>query len=280
MAQSQGRNRGKAEGGMGDAITGAAQEVWQILVSAVTDPGPWGYVALQLLPPPLRQEWDHYARHLDAPTPGHNRLLDVGCGNGEFLARARQQGWEVHGIDLDEAALQHARAAGIEVTRGPITPEAFSAESFDTITSHQVIEHVHDPRTFVESLYTWLKPGGRVWLGTPNNDSTLHRQFGADWCDLHPPQHLVLLAPNALRTMLSSAGFVGTRLLPRGYLDSHFYSQSRELRDSPDVGDWTSLNTSDARSTPWLTRVVLETRAWFKPDTGSDLVMVAWKPAR
>src|SRR3546814_17287077 len=71
-----------------------------------------GYLAMHLLPPPWRLEWDHYARHLPKPKPGHNKLLDVGCGNGEFLLRARSQGWDVYGIDFDAEALRHANEIG------------------------------------------------------------------------------------------------------------------------------------------------------------------------
>lgn len=237
----------------------------------------WGYLAMHLLPPPLRLEWDHYARHLPRPQPGCNKLLDVGCGNGEFLARARWQGWNVHGIDQDATALDHARTAGIPVTQGAVEPDKFAENSFDAITSHQVIEHAHDPVAFLQALHTWLKPGGRVWLGTPNIASTLHQEFGADWYDLHPPQHLVMFSPQGLISELSNAGFCKPKLLPRGYLDSHWHAQSLRMRETKNVGDWKTLNEGNA-SPPLTTRLRLESWAWLRPEKGSDLVAIAWKP--
>ena len=240
----------------------------------------WGYLAMHFLPPPLRLEWDHYARHLPKPKPGHNKLLDVGCGNGDFLARARWQGWEVHGIDLDESALAHARAAGIPVVHGTIKPDRFAPESFDAITSHQVIEHMHQPMHFLKTLHGWLKPNGRLWLGTPNMTSTLHAEFGADWYDLHPPQHLVLFSPESLIDATLSTGFVGARLLARGYLDSHFYRQSLQMRTVTAVGDWASFNEHCPHATPLLKQITLEMAAWLSPELCSDLIITAEKPAR
>lgn len=237
-----------------------------------------GPIAMRLLPAPLRLEWDHFARHLPMPSPNRNKLLDVGCGNGEFLARARWQGWDVQGIDADPNALEHARRAGIHVKQGLAELDQFDECSFDQITSHQVIEHAHDPLNFIHSLYTWLKPGGRVWLGTPNATSSLHREFGRDWYDLHPPQHLVIFSANALIAAMESAGFSHVELLPRGYLDSHLYRQSQVLRDTDAVGSWESLHQATARPTPITKQITLEARAWLRPSDCSDLIAVGLKP--
>lgn len=240
----------------------------------------WGYVAMHLLPPPLRFEWDHYARHLPVPKAGQNKLLDVGCGNGEFLARARWQGWDVTGIDVDEAALAHAREAGISVVQGSIKPGRLAPASFDTITSHQVIEHTHAPVEFLQTLYTWLKPGGFLWIGTPNIASALHDEFGADWRDLHPPQHLVIFSASSLITTMHKCGFVDTTLVPRGYLDSHFYRQSMRMRNTEAIGDWSSLNAPDNDDPSIATQARLELTAWLAPGHCSDLVVTARKAPR
>lgn len=240
----------------------------------------WGYLAMYLLPPPLRLEWDHYARHLRKPQPSHNKLLDVGCGNGEFLVRAKWQGWDVHGIDLDPAALAHARAAGIPVTQGLAQRSTFAPASFDVITSHQVIEHTHAPVEFLRTLHAWLKPGGFIWVGTPNIASDLHEQFGADWCDLHPPQHLVIFSARSLIDTMRRCGFMDVALVPRGYLDSHFYRQSMRMRNTSTVGDWAPLNTGGGDAPSILTQARLELVAWLAPDRGSDIIVSAHKPAK
>ncbi len=236
-----------------------------------------GYLAMKLLPPPLQFEWDHYARHLPKPSPGHNKLLDVGCGNGDFLARARWQGWDVHGIDFDEAALAHAREAGISITHGAIELGTFAPNSFDAITSHQVIEHMHAPVAFLQALYAWLKPGGRVWLGTPNIASSLYREFGADWYCLHPPQHLVIFSARSLLEHMSLCGFTHTKLLSRGYLDSHIFRQSMNMQTTANVGEWKTITQGNSNTADIWRKFRLELAAWRHPEQTSDLVAIGGK---
>jgi SAM-dependent methyltransferase len=105
---------------------------------------PWsrfGVVAEWLLPA-RRAVVDTEMRHLPHPWAGA-RFLDVGCGNGAFLDRARRAGWDVMGVDPDPVAVQAARCRGLNVQRGSI--ECLDADTFDVITLNHVIEHVHDP---------------------------------------------------------------------------------------------------------------------------------------
>lgn len=236
-----------------------------------------GYWLMHLLPPPWRLEWDHYARHLPRPPPGHNRLLDVGCGNGEFLLRARSQGWDVTGLDLDEAALSHAKAAGLNVIRGDTTDAAFELAGFDAITCHQVIEHSHEPLEFLKTLHGWLRPGGTLWIGTPNIAADLHRRFGRDWYPLHPPQHLTVFHPEALIRLMQHAGFRQIALRPRGYNETHYDRISTEIA-SPTNKERLIHPDAFARRQPRVGRLhslAMELAAWRSPPRGSDLVLTA-----
>lgn len=239
----------------------------------------WGYLALHLLPPPLRVEWDHFARHLPRPAPGHDRLLDIGCGNGEFLLRAKVQGWSIHGLDFDAQALAHAKEAGVPVTQGTIEPELFPEGGFSAITCHQVIEHLHDLKAFTRSVHRWLAPGGRLWLGTPNIESAAHERFGAHWVSLQPPAHLQLFSPRALVALLERSGFEEVRLLPRGFFETHSYRVSERLERNVDRDGYPALMQHDSRERPGLSALLNETRAWLRPASGADMVVVARKPA-
>jgi 2-polyprenyl-3-methyl-5-hydroxy-6-metoxy-1,4-benzoquinol methylase len=237
----------------------------------------WGHLVMHLLPPPLRLEWDHYARHLPKPKSEKNKLLDVGCGNGEFLSRAKWQGWDAYGIDFDEQALSHARENGISVTHGAVEPEKFKPESFDAITSNQVIEHMHEPIEFLKTLYSWLKPGGILWLGTPNMDSDSHRHFGRDWYCLHPPQHLFIFSAKSLVHSMQATGFTNVKIAPRGYMESHIYKASKKMRESREVGSLPFFNdVSDVRFGV-SRQIILETLVWLRPERGSDLVAMGRK---
>lgn len=237
---------------------------------------PWGFIVMYLLPPPLRMEWDHYARHLPRPKPGHNRLLDVGCGNGEFLLRARQAGWEVAGLDFDPKAAAIAFKHGLDVWVGDFRKAPYRDGSFDAITSHQVIEHVHTPSDFIARLAAWLKPGGTLWLGTPNFASLGRSIFGVDWRHLHPPQHLILLSPKALLGLLHDNG-LSARLYRRGFFETHMLAETLALRNGACTFD------EVIACKPGYVRPILggmlDLVAWIWPKLGSDIVAVGRKAA-
>lgn len=143
---------------------------------------------------------------LDASWRG--RLLDVGCGNGEFMLRMRKLGWDVVGFEPDPRAAAVAREThDLRVVSSSLSAEDFTAASFDAITMNNVIEHVTDPLATLGLLKKLLKAGGRLVVQTPNLSSLGHRRFGGEWRGLEPPRHLFLFTPQALTTMMGSAGF-------------------------------------------------------------------------
>jgi 2-polyprenyl-3-methyl-5-hydroxy-6-metoxy-1,4-benzoquinol methylase len=175
--------------------------------------GAWLFRMLE----PLRLKLDYYGRHLDRmafPTPG--RLLDLGCGSGAFLARARDMGWQVTGCDPDPAAVAACRSQGLAVIEGDAFASALDAGGFDVVTLSHAIEHVGDPAAVVRRVGALLAPGGCVWLALPNPASLGLRVFGTAWRGLHLPFHLCIPSQSQLAGMLRAAGFSGIRFLRRG----------------------------------------------------------------
>lgn len=157
--------------------------------------------------PPLRSVVDCSFRHIAATDSRECRLLDVGCGNGSYLVLAQQAGWKVEGLDFDPAAVRTCLAAGLNVTVGGIEVLQGRSNQYDAITLSHVIEHVHDPARLLNQALALLKPGGMLWLATPNIDSLLSAQYGPYWRGLEPPRHLVLFNCDSLRILLHQAGF-------------------------------------------------------------------------
>lgn len=98
------------------------------------------------------------------------RLLDVGCGRGAVATLLSDRFDEVHGVDTDEQALAVAAERGVAVAQVDLDrePLPFEDGSFDAVVSLDVIEHVLDPAVFVRELARVLRPGGNVYLATPN----------------------------------------------------------------------------------------------------------------
>ena len=141
------------------------------------------------------------------------RLLDVGCGNGWFLANMRKLGWEVVGIEPDKTAAHIAREYfNLNVFECTFEEAEITKESFDAITANHVIEHLLDPIGFFSKCYYLLKPGGNLIVVTPNIQSLGSRLFGKTWLYWDPPRHLFLFSIKSLRLCAELAGFRNIKL--------------------------------------------------------------------
>lgn len=143
----------------------------------------------------------------DPQAPRKVRLLDIGCGTGNFLAAARAAGFAVTGIEPNQNAVRVAKDRYDLREVFAILPADFQhahpLERFDTITFFEVLEHQEDPRAFLQVAKALLKENGFVALSVPNGNRW---QVGPDPLD-RPPNHLTRWRPAALRTFLESNGF-------------------------------------------------------------------------
>jgi methionine biosynthesis protein MetW len=98
------------------------------------------------------------------------RLLDVGCGRGAVAAALSTRFDEVHGVDGDEESLAVADRRGIRTALVDLDaqPLPYSDGTFDAALCLEVVEHVRDPRLLALELARVLRPGGRLYLSTPN----------------------------------------------------------------------------------------------------------------
>ncbi len=144
------------------------------------------------------------------------KLFEVGSGTGGFLAAAREQGFEVSGIETSPGAVKHAREVyGLDkVICGSLPQDAPGGELFDVVFSWHVIEHVVDLDEFVSSLYALLKPGGLLWIGTENYrnaseylDRARRRIRGKSAPFATASEHTMVFTPDSLSSALTRRGF-------------------------------------------------------------------------
>jgi 2-polyprenyl-3-methyl-5-hydroxy-6-metoxy-1,4-benzoquinol methylase len=147
----------------------------------------------------LRQEKRRFPyMFLEDLSPG--RVLDVGCGSGDFLFRMHQLGWKVAGVDFDGKAIANAKTKyGFDLLHNDLAGAHFPDNSFDAITMNHVIEHVPDPTALLSEIVRVLKPGGRLVATTPNLQSLGHSLYQECWRGLEPPRHLQVFSVQALR---------------------------------------------------------------------------------
>ena len=144
--------------------------------------------------------------YLDDLPPG--KLLDIGCGNGERLARMRSIGWSVEGQDVDPKAVSFGRQKfNLKIHSEPLLSLVLPSESYDVIIMNHVIEHLLQPAAILKECHRLLRQGGRLVVVTPNADSFAHKYFGASWIGLDPPRHLHLFSLRTIEQLAALAGF-------------------------------------------------------------------------
>lgn len=146
------------------------------------------------------------------------KILDVGCATGNFLYYAKKRGWQVYGFDVSEFAVRCTQErTNATVATGSLGPGTFPEEFFDVVTLHHVLEHIEDPRAFLnDSLLPLLKHDGIVLIEVPNFSSLEARVLRGEWQDLRPEQHLWHFTPKALKAILKGVGVQSIRLRTLG----------------------------------------------------------------
>lgn len=138
-------------------------------------------------------------------------LLDVGCGNGAYMAAMARRGFAVTGIDMSPRACELVARRGLPVLQGDFLEVDLPPESFDVVTMNHFLEHSLDPRASLRKAHAILRRGGTLVVGVPNFDSWARRRFGASWSDLDLPRHVTHFTPRGLRRLLGECGFADVR---------------------------------------------------------------------
>lgn len=145
-------------------------------------------------------------------------VLDVGCGDGRFLAALQARGAaHVTGLETDPVAAHLARRrTSATIIEGALETADLPDAGFDLVSLLHVLEHVPDPRQTLAHAWRVLRPGGALLLAQPNAASWEARLFGRAWYHLDLPRHLWGFGPHALVRLVEESGFVvsGLRYFP------------------------------------------------------------------
>lgn len=140
-------------------------------------------------------------RHLG----GGGSFLEVGSAGGDLLERMRERGVRAVGVEISEDACAVARAKGLDVFCGTIE-EYRTDQPFDVVFMSHVLEHVVDPVDTLERVKELLRPGGVVYVETPNVGALDARVFGSNWGLIHFPRHTYLFDRHTLAEVVRRAG--------------------------------------------------------------------------
>lgn len=182
------------------------------------------------LKPSWRDSLTIYRDIIDRETNTTTRILDVGCGHGDFLKPVYDKTPHTYGVDPDKEALDKNTLIKNKVV-GTVEELPFESNFFDLIVSEWVLEHLPDPEKAFREIYRVLKPGGKVVFLTPNvwnynvwiirsipnrfhhffTRKLYERQEG----DTYPVQYKIN-SVNKIATILEPMGFKKSQLILNG----------------------------------------------------------------
>ncbi|MFN4276625.1 MAG: class I SAM-dependent methyltransferase [Ferrovibrio sp.] len=165
------------------------------------------------------------------------RLLDIGCGRGEFLSAFASLGYGAVGIDISPAAPDFAPEHEVHVANLETDPLPVPANSFDHVYSKSVIEHLRNPDAFLAKAFAALVPGGDAVIMTP---SWIHNAWGPFYID---HTHVTPFTGPSLEQAMQLAGFENVRVI-------HFYQL-------PSVWRWPAM--------AWICRLIAWLPLPFRP---------------
>jgi SAM-dependent methyltransferase len=155
----------------------------------------------------------HFRRRLsriESRLPRRGRLLDFGCAAGYFLELARDNGWEIAGVELAaDMASQASQALGVPIAQ---SLAGLERSDFDAVTLWEVVEHLPRPVEMLADLRSRLRPGGLLMLSTPNTSHWQAVRAPDAWPSYRPPSHLLYFTRDTLADALRRAGFAGVEV--------------------------------------------------------------------
>ncbi len=136
------------------------------------------------------------------------RLLDIGCGAGDFLYAMNQiAGWQTQGLEISPMAASRARSIyGLDVLVGQLGEVDIPARSFDVVTLWHVLEHLPHPRATLHEVKRILRPDGVIILACPMVDSWEAHFFGIYWAGYDVPRHFYTFSRRTLGRLLNDNG--------------------------------------------------------------------------
>lgn len=188
---------------------GSAQTIGLPAPPALYEGGTYTAARLSLAPllAPLRGLADRdRMRFVSSLSPG-GRVLEVGAGDGKFVARMRSVGLDAWGIDPSPAACAAAAGLGVDVSCAGVDEAEVEPTSQDAVVLWHSLEHFDDPAAALRRIRRWLSPAAPLVVAVPNLASVQARLGGDRWFHQDVPRHRTHFTPRGIAALLERTGF-------------------------------------------------------------------------
>lgn len=171
--------------------------------------------------------------------PGINKkILDYGCGTGEFLSTCKKAGWQISGIEPSEKARRQAEQSTSIPIKESLNDETES--NFSAITLWHVLEHVPNLNEVLQELNRRLNPKGTMFIAVPNHKSQDAARYKENWAGYDVPRHLWHFSQHSMKLLLENNGLKLVRTVPMK-LDSYYISLLSEKYKNQNKSSLTGL---------------------------------------
>jgi len=133
----------------------------------------------------------------------NNSFLDIGCFRGDFLFGAKEFGWNVYGTEISKEAVDYGKENyDLDIHLGSLLDANFENDYFDVVTLFDVLEHLTNPNKYLAEIFRILRPGGLLYLDTPNFNSINRFILKEKW-SVFFPWHLYYFTSSTLKSICS-----------------------------------------------------------------------------
>ncbi|MBL7873085.1 MAG: class I SAM-dependent methyltransferase [Cyclobacteriaceae bacterium] len=168
----------------------------------------------------------------------HGKILDYGCGTGEFLHFMQVKNWKVSGVEPSEIAKHKAT----QITQSEILTDLNSTkDKFDAITLWHVLEHVHDLNQKINDLINHLNDDGIIFIAVPNHESEDAKKYRSYWAGYDVPRHVWHFSQSNMKHLLNKHGLSLIKTEPMK-LDSYYVSLLSEIYKNPNAMSLISMS--------------------------------------
>ena len=155
---------------------------------------------------PLRRLAERDRLRFLAAVPDGARVLEVGAGDGRFVALLAASGYDARGIEPSPGACEAAASIGAEVVNASAENAMIESGGEDAVVLWHALEHLTEPRATVLRARDWLAPGGRLIAAVPDLASIQARIGGDRWFHQDVPRHRTHFTRKGLVQLLERSG--------------------------------------------------------------------------
>ena len=163
-------------------------------------------------------------------SPG-KKVLDVGCGTGNFVKHLNLHGWNAEGVETDEKAREIAQLSNIKVYK---SINLVNSEKYDVITMWHVLEHVYNLNDYMQKLRSLLKKDGLLVIAVPNSNSYDANIYKENWYAYDAPIHISHFRRRNMKLLAEKNKFKYTKT-QKLFFDAFYISMLSSKKSSKSI---------------------------------------------